>query len=561
MSAPAPKWLRWAVPLAIALATVVTFWPVLDNGFVWDDRPLFVENPGVHGIGWTQLKYMFTRLDTGHYHPVSWLLLGCIYEVAGLEPGLYHVVGLILHIVNAWLVYLIARRLIRTASRTENADASTALILSAGLAAMAFALHPLRAEPVAWMAAIRDLLCATFYLATVLCYLRSVSEGRRRVWLAAAVVMCTLALLSKPMAVSLPIVLLVLDVYPLGRLAGRPREWLARPYRSVLVEKVPFIVLAGIACTIAPLAEMRAGAMATLDQFGPAQRAAQAVYGLAFYGVKTLVPTGLSPLYPLGEDLNPAEGRFVLSGIVVIVVSLILLVKRRRWPAALAAWVCYAVILLPVLGLIHIGPFIAADRYTVLPLIGWVVLLGGIIHGQARGKRDARPIRRRFIAIVGVTLVVLAVWSVLSFRQAGVWRNELTLWDHARRVHPDSIIAQCNYAAALAEAGQLEEAYARFREALNQRRDHAPAVHGLAYVRAKQGKHREAIRLYRLLVKAMPRSAELQADLAEALEATGQTDQAVRHYRRAIEVWPSHGRSLEALKRLTTQPASAPARK
>ncbi len=544
------------MPLLVSVATAVAFRPALDAGFVWDDRPAILNNAYVHGLGADQLRWMFTRLDIGHYQPISCVLIGAVYAVAGPNAGAYHVVGLILHVANTLLVYLLAGWLIAFARRIDSPAPSRALVFSGGVVALLFGLHPLRVEVVAWVTALRDLLCATFYLATVLCYLRAQTASRRRSWLVAAVVACALALLSKPMAVSLPVVLLILDVYPLRWLGGGPVWSLWTRSRRVLLEKLPFIVLAGAACVVAPLAEREAGALMSLAQFGIPQRLAQSAFGLIFYLVKTAVPTGLSPLYELPRPLNPLEARFLLSAAAVLLITALLVRFRRRWPAGLAVWGVYAVVLLPVLGLVHIGPFIAADRYTYLPSIALAVPLGGLVHMLALRSRDRRRRSPAPIALGGVLAVLLTTWGVLAFRQARVWQSETTLWAHAMRVDPDSLIAECNHAAALADAGELNEAWRCYQQMLARRQGYPPAVYGLAYVRAKQARYHEAIRLYRLVLQVMPGRAELHVDLADALAAVGRTDEAAEHYRRALEYWPCHARALDALARLSTQAAT-----
>jgi protein O-mannosyl-transferase len=548
----APRWLRWAIVVVIVTATAATLWPVLRNQFVWDDYPLFVENPYVHGLDAEQVTWMFTSLDTGHYHPLSWLLIGAIAAITGLDPSAYHAVGLALHVVNTLLVYALARRLIALACRRPGSDTTVAIVLAGGLAAMAFALHPLRVEVVAWAIALRDLLCATFFLATLLCYVRAQESGRRGLWYWASVVSCALALLAKPMAVSLPILILVLDVYPLRRLQGGVGDWLRPPGRRVLIAKIPFVLLAGAASAVAPLAESKAGALMSLEQFGPVQRLAQAVYGLTFYLVKTVLPTGLSPLYELPHDLNPAEVRFLASGVAVAAITAVVVALRRRVPSLLAVWICYVIVLLPVLGFVHIGPFIAADRYTYLPMVAWATVAGGGALVWLRGEPGERTVRRRGTVVLGVSAMILVAWAMLSHRQAEVWRNELTLWDHARTIEPRSRIARGNYAAALAKHGHLDEAWAAYMELLKLTGGHPTAVHGLGWVRHMPGREKEAIRYYRMAVKVIPRSAELHVDLADALTAIGQTQEAVKHYRRALEIWPSHKRAIDGLRELTT---------
>ena len=260
MSAPR-RWIsHLAVPVLLALVSFVVFLPALEAGFVnWDDDQNFLDNPNYRGLGAAQLRWMFTTFLMGHYIPLSWVTLGLDYVVWGMRPAGYHLTNLLLHVANAVLFYFMALRLLRASTPGDHADGSLALTLGSGFATLLFAVHPLRAESVAWITERRDVLSGLFYLAAVLAYLRycdgAVSDGSRtRKWYWASLGLFALALLSKAMAVTLPVILLVLDVYPLRRLGGvgGRRPWASS--RSVVTEKLPFFVLSLAAGVIALVA-------------------------------------------------------------------------------------------------------------------------------------------------------------------------------------------------------------------------------------------------------------------------------------------------------------------
>jgi len=552
-SAPAALALQVAAPLIVALLTLLTFLPILKNEFVWDDYPLIIDNAFVQRLDAKSLHWMWTRADTGHYHPLSYMLLAGIRQAAGPNPQVFHAVSLILHTLNALLVYMISLSLIGTAWGTRSNKPTATLLMAASISALIFAVHPQRAETVAWVIAIRDLLCAHFYLLTIMFYLKACQSPRRRSMWFAAIISHAIALLCKPMAVSLPIVLLILDVYPLQRLTGRPKTWLRPPQRTILWEKAAFVLLSIAAAAIAPIAEIRAGALSSLEGFGITERITQMMYGLAFYLFKMVVPVGLSPLYELPNPFNPAAGQFLLCDVAVIVLTVLFLGLRRRLPAGTAAWACYVIILLPVLGLVHIGPFIAADRYTYFSAIPWAVLIAGTVVRLARRRweQDGRPHEVGAAASMGVML--LAVLSILSWNQCRVWHNAESLWMHARNVDPSSRSAQGNLASALADANQPDRAWWLFQQMLNKVPGYPPAVHGLAYVQANRGRHREAVALYEMALTAMPTSAELHADLAQSLAALGRHPEAAEHYRQALKIWPAHLRAQQALETLETR--------
>jgi hypothetical protein len=289
------------------------------------------------------------------------MTLGLDYLLWGMKPFGYHLSNLLLHAANAVIVYFIARRILQLARPGRFEESPATLALSAVVAALLFALHPLRVESVAWATERRDVLSGLFSLVTILFYLRACErEGRGRKWYWLSVGMFAGALLSKSMAVSLPVVLLILDVYPLRRLGGAGGWWGATA-RRVYLEKIPFVALAGAAAAMAFLALVGLNNMSSLDQLSLLERLAVSIYSLSFYLWKMVVPLNLSPLYELPTKVNPWAPSFVLSYAVVVATTALAWVLRRRRPGLLAVWLTYGVILLPVVGIFQNGPQIAAS--------------------------------------------------------------------------------------------------------------------------------------------------------------------------------------------------------
>src|SRR5438132_7212087 len=366
----------WLVPVLIALVTFAAFLPTLNNQFVdWDDQRNFLENPHYRGLAWTHLRWMWTTFHMGHYIPLTWMTLGLDYVLWGMNPLGYHLTNLLLHAANAAVFFFVVRRIL-TLALPSPSERGHALAVSAGFAALVFAIHPLRVESVAWVTERRDVLSGLFYLVTILVYLRACERrGRDRgwYWLAVAVFVC--ALLSKSMVVNLPVVLLILDVYPLRRLGGAI-GWSSEPARRVYVEKIPFVLLAAAASVVAVMAQSWVNAAVPLAQLSVPGRLAVSAYGLSFYLWKMVVPVNLSPLYELPPTVNFWATPFVLSYGLVLAATAIVLALRRRVPGLLAASLTYVVVLLPVLGIFQSGPQIAADRYTYLAGLGWAILAG-----------------------------------------------------------------------------------------------------------------------------------------------------------------------------------------
>src|SRR5213594_321583 len=430
-SPSAQRWVRWLAPLLVALFTLTAFLPTLQNQFVaWDDDKNFLDNPRYRGLGWAHLRWMFTAFHLGHYIPLTWVTFGMDHLLWGMEPVGYHLTSLLLHAVNAVLFFSLVRRIL-TLALPSAAERDHALAVSAGFAALVFAIHPLRVESVAWVTERRDVLSGLFYLVTILVYLRACEgEERGRRWYSLAVATFVLALLSKSMVVNLPIVLLILDVYPLRRLGGAIGWW-SEPARRVYIEKIPFVLLAAAASAIAVMAQSSVHAVASLAQLSVPGRVAISTYGLSFYLWKMVVPVNLSPVYELRPPVNPWATPFLLSYGVVLALTAIALALRRRVPGLPAAWVAYIVVLLPVLGIFQSGPQIAADRYTYLAGLGWAILGGAGLLSCWRSSRRSKTGTPATWLLAGIAFCVVVGLGVLTWNQVHVWHDSEKLWSHA----------------------------------------------------------------------------------------------------------------------------------
>src|SRR5438128_2112560 len=329
------------------------------------------------------------------------------------------------------------------------------------------------------------------------------------------------------MAVSLPVVLLILDVYPLRRLGGA-RGWWGEPARRIYLEKIPFVLLALAASGGAFIPQIEGRNMPSLDDLSVLGRLAVSAYGLRFYLWKTVFPVSLSPLYELrGQD--PLAPPFLLSYGVVPAVTALALILRRRLPGLLAAWLAYVVILLPVLGIFQNGPQIAADRYTYLAGLGWALL-------ASAGMLAAW--RRRSFLVTGLAVVLLLGLGTLTWNQVRVWHDSEKLWSHAVAIDPRSSIGQLSFGLALARQGKLAEAIAHYEQALKTKPDHADAHSNMGAALVGQGKLAEAIEHYQQALRAKPDHADAHTNWGEALAQQGKLDEAIEHYRRALQIRP-----------------------
>jgi tetratricopeptide (TPR) repeat protein len=533
-------WMRWGV----AAVVLASFAPVWNCAFVnWDDDQNLLNNALYRGFSLAHLRWMFTTFHGGHYQPLSWLTFAVDYALWGMQPRGYHLTNLVLHTANALLVYSLALALLPRAEpprveppraeppRAEppRAEARAAVqgagrSIAAAVAALCFAIHPLRVESVAWVTERRDVLSGFFLLLTVLTYLRMVEArpaGAWRKWFGLALSCFGLSLLSKAWGMTLPFILLVLDVYPLQRLAGG-RE----TPRRIVVEKLPFLVLACAAMVSATFAQLTVREMRTLVEHGVTARLMQAAYGLMFYLGKTVFPTNLAPLYPLRPDFNPTAAPYLLCALAVLVGTLILIWARRRWPWGLAAWTCYVVILSPVLGFLQTGPQLVADRYTYLACLPWALLAGAAVYQLQSWRRPAQAV---------VIATILLALSVLTFRQTRVWTNAVTLWDHALSIDPSNYVANVNRGWLQLQREDLDGALAYYEAALRANPQFAIAYRSRGFVRHRRGDLHGAMADYTTSLQIEP-NAVSYFNRGLARHALGDADGALADYTESLRL-------------------------
>ena len=389
-----PAWDRrtWLVAIPLALIVIAAFIPALDNGFVnWDDDKNFLENPYYRGLGAAQWKWAWSTFWLGVYQPLAWLLFEVQYVFWKLDPRGYHLTSVILHAANAVVLYVLTMTLLVRCRPDPLLQRPWTCALGAGLATALFAVHPLRVEAVAWASCQPYLPCALFFMLAVLAYLRAfpMDSTPRWGWLVGAFVLFVAALLSKAVAVSLPAVLLILDVYPLRRFGESPGRWFAPTARKIWYEKVPFIVASLVFVLLAITA--RKQSLVAVERNAPSSSIAQACYGIWFYIRKTALPLDLMAVYPLPGRIDWFAPAFLLSILGTLAISVGLFLWRRRWPGLLAAWLSYLVILAPNSGIIRIDDQIAADRYSYMAMLGLVMLAAAGLCRLWRTSSRVRP--------------------------------------------------------------------------------------------------------------------------------------------------------------------------
>jgi protein O-mannosyl-transferase len=528
-----------AIPLMLALITFLVFMPALWNGFVaWDDQVNLYENPQYRGLTWPQIRWMFSNVTMGHWIPLTWLTFGLDFVLWGMNPFGYHLTSLVVFAANAPTLYFVTRRLLRSATSFDEGT----LTVSAVAATLFFALHPLRAESVAWATERRDVLSGLFFLLTVLLYLKAHDRiGAQRRWLlAASVGLYVLALVSKASVMVLPAALVVLDVYPLRRLGGRWRDWVGPAARAVWLEKIPFVVLGAAGAAVTYYAQNANSFITPLERYPLAARPAMVFYSLWFYLEKTLMPRGLSPLYELPAHVSLLDRQFLIPALAVTALTTTLVLLRRRWPAGLAVWIYYAIALGPVIGIVHSGHQLTNDRYSYLPGIGLAVVLGGAVGAVIRAG-VAGVLRPLLVKVVlGLAVVWLGGLAYLSTQQAQVWRDTENLWRYAIEVDPDCAICHGNLGVYLAHQNHYQLAKAEFDRVLALRPDTKKAHLQLGYLYATRGDFPRAVDHFEQYVARYPNDVEGLNNLGAALVNARRTQEALAHLQRGLRIQPSH---------------------
>jgi Flp pilus assembly protein TadD len=539
------------LPALVAVATFVTFLPVLWNGFVsWDDTRLLLENASHRGPGGARLLAAWSQRVLGEYMPVTWMTYALDGALWDLRAAGYHLTNLLLHVATAIAVYALARRLLLHALGPDRGEREApAIEVGATVAALVFALHPLRAEPVAWVSARDVVLSGLLFVLSVLCYVagwdRRGAAGRVPTpWLLGSAALFAASLLARATAVVLPAVLVALDVYPLRRLAGGPRAWLGPAARVAWREKALHALLGALGVVMGFLARGEQPGDFLRAAWDPAVGVAWATYTAASYLSRGAGAARLSPIYRMPTREDPMWATVLLSAAVLVAVTLVLVAARRRWPGALTAWIVYLIVLAPTSGLVPFGRLRgAADRYTYVACIGWAVVVGGAVALGWRAWRRGALSRGRAIAAASLVALVLGGWSVSAWRQAQIWRDSFTLWTRALEVYPDSPVAQNNLALALAARGDLAGAEAHFRTVTLTWPTSAGAFQNLGRALSAQGKLTEAAETLRRAAELAPESAEVRIDLGTVLFNLGRIDGAAAELERAVALAPESARA------------------
>jgi protein O-mannosyl-transferase len=539
------KWnINHSLAGAAALATFLVYLAALHNDFVgWDDDHYVVENRHIRSFDAALFKWAFFAFSSSNWHPLTWISHALDYAIWGLNPLGHHLTNITLHAVNTFLVVLLVMRLLEAVHGSQfTVHNSRFTLIAAGTTGLLFGLHPLHVESVAWVAERKDLLCALFFLLSMMTYANAVrrmghgAEGKRLTPGALLPALCLfiLALMSKPMAITLPVVLLILDWHPFGRL----RSW--GSMRDLIVEKAPFLVLSLASSVVTILAQRADGAIQSMEFASASTRLLVAAQSLVAYLRKMIWPLDLIPYYPYPKTASLLSPEYLSSIVLVIGITAgcIILVKNQKgW---LTAWGYYIVTLLPVLGIVQVGNQAMADRYTYLPGLGPFLIMG-LATAWTAEKVKTREGMAIKITAAGAALGVVIVLCSATLQQIGIWKNTITLWNYVIKKEPDGAPqAYNNRGLAFKNMGRMREAISDFNKAVALNPAYALAFNNRGTTYKQMGMFNEAIRDYTAAIALNPDYFRAYSNRAIAYGKIGRVDKATEDFNKALALNPSY---------------------
>jgi protein O-mannosyl-transferase len=482
----------------------------------FDDPGYVTKNPVVQGgLTAAGVAWAFTSTAMSNWHPVTWLSHMLDVQLFGLDPAGHHLVSVVLHGICAALLFIF---LVGTTGFTWRSLAVAAL----------FALHPLHVESVAWVAERKDVLSSLFLLLTLICYALYVKRTDRKFYIL-SLLSFAIGLMTKPMLVTLPVIMLLLDFWPLNRFADEG------PLRSKIItllkEKAPFFLFSLLSAAVTIYCQHKGGAMANLEKAPLDLRAGNALLAYLKYIYMMFWPQDLAILYPFPRNIPLWQP--ICAGFAVAAVTLGVIVNGGRRPFLVTGWFWYLVTLLPVIGLIQVGGQSLADRYTYIPLTGLFIIICWLLP-DILGRWSYRNVFLGILSVVVFSALVATTW-----RQIGYWKDDISLYRHTLAVTSDNYLILNNYGTALDERGDLAGAYGMFRETLRVNPRSAMAYNNLGALSIRWENYPDAVEFYGRALEIVPDYAFARSGLGKALAGMGRIDEAISQYMEALRIDPS----------------------
>lgn len=516
-----------AVLAASALAAVITFLiylPSLQNGFVnWDDPKYVYENPLIRTLDLDFIRWAFTSVYFSNWHPLTMISYAVDYSIWGLNPLGYHLVNIIFHALNTFLAGVLAVKIIEPARKLSAFSAFAAALVTALL----FGIHPLHVESVAWISERKDVLSGFFFILSLIFYLRYAKAGRLSCYIL-SLVSFLFALMSKPMAISLPAVLLIIDFFPLKRLST------LREASIAFLEKTPFFIAALFSVFMTLFAQR--STVASLESIPFDMRLFGAAKAYAFYIVKVFVPVNLAPFYPYPLVIDLTGFEYLGSLIFLAGMTLLSIILIRRFRGLLSAWLYYLITLAPVIGIVQVGIQAAADRYMYLPSLSIFILLGwcaGVLI-----EKNIKALNAAIAMLVAVSTILL---TYLTVNQVSIWKDSLSLWDYEIKMYPESdTVGYTNRGVVLSRMGDLDKALRDFNKAIEINPNYRDARYNRALALKTLGRYEESLIDLNRAIQVRP-SGEAHNNRGNVLKKLGNNLAALEDYRKAVELSPANG--------------------
>ncbi|MFI5295604.1 MAG: tetratricopeptide repeat protein [Thermodesulfovibrionales bacterium] len=537
--------------LLAASASFITFIVYLSSLrdefiFRWDDGLYILDNPFIGSFNATLFKRAFFNFYAANWHPLTWISHALDYALWGLNPLGHHLTNNILHAVNTFLVVVLVARLLDTAKALEGRFSDKGILIAAATSGLLFGIHPLHVESVAWVAERKDVLCALFYLLSIMAYTGYVGRGGslwppkegqpRGVAPTRTYILSlgffTLALLSKPMAVSLPVVLLILDWYPLKRIQSMKSFW------SELIEKLPFLALSLVSSVLTILAQKAGGAMAMTESVPLSTRLLVAVQSLISYLWKMLLPVNLSPYYPYPKEVSLLSWEYlsaIVLGLGITAACVVIAKKQKVW---LSAWGYYVMTLIPVIGIVQVGGQAMADRYMYLPCLGPFLVIGlAVAWIYEKGRAAERQYLAPKFAAAGAVLFLFVPMTYLTVKQIDVWKNDITLWTYVIEKQPAGVPqAYNNLGLTFIDMGLVDRAMEEFDKALAVDPGFYEAYNNRGSSLDKMGQPDRGIADFDKAIALNPRYAAAYYNRGIAYGKIGLLDNSIESFDKALEI-------------------------
>jgi Flp pilus assembly protein TadD len=517
---------KYFVAGLVSLLTFSVYLSCIHNEFVaWDDDHYIYENLHLHPLNAAFFRWAFSAFYAANWHPLTWVSHALDYAVWGLNPLGHHLTNNILHAVNTFIVVVLVVKLLETwhASRQQNpARHPSQDLIIAAVTGLLFGLHPLHVESVAWVSERKDLLCAMFFLLSVLAYTNK--------HYLLVVFLFALALLSKPMAVSLPAVLLILDWHPFNRISS------VKSFLSAFLEKLPLIALSIVSSVLTVLAQKAEGAMQPFEVTPLSSRVLVAAESLLSYLWKMVWPVNLIPYYSYPGNVSLFSAEYFLSVIIVFGITaacLIMVKKQKLW---LAAWGYYVITLLPVLGIVQVGGQAMADRYTYLPSLGPFILIG-LIGAELWGKYRLRGAAVAGLVIAAAILIVGSL-SFLTYKQTAVWKDSLSLWSYTAARDPEDPMIHNYLGLVYINRNMLDKAMEQYLIAVDLSPDYAEAHNNLGVIYQFSNMPDKAMEQYIIAVNLKPDFADAYYNLGGVYMDLNMPDKAEEQFMTSIRLKP-----------------------